>query len=209
MKTSRIALILLLTAFTPALSEAQEAQALQPAYINGTISVEGETISNVSISATFTYEGVTYNASTYVAGGNHYTLTVNVPAGVPLASYEINALAYVNDSNYISVPATTVDIAAGETKTQDAVVTPGYIEATVTAVNGMLDEVAINVPSGSATSTTGTIRIPVTPGPSIYLSGTATFSGPEYVALPATTVVVEPGQTVPVSWSVAAPDTAQ
>lgn len=204
MKTLPVALLLLMTALIPGLAHAQQG-AVQPAYINGTIAVQGETVTNVSISASFTYEGVTYSASTHVADGSTYSLTVNVPVGVAFASYELTALAYLGGGNYVSPPAWTVDVAAGETKTEDALVVPGYIAATVTAESGTLDHVSINLPSGSADSVSGALIVAVTPGPSVYLSGTAVFEGDAYVELPSTMVSVEPGQTVAVSWSVAAP----
>jgi hypothetical protein len=149
---------------------------LNPATIQGTLELTGQTLTNASVYASWTDTSTnpptTYSASTSVSG-NSYTLIVNVPQGTTPA-YTVYAYGYISGSNQsFSFPPQTVNPDPALPQTLNFSITPGIIQGTVTATGGSLNYFYIF--AGSTYSyfpgSPGTYSLVVNPGTQIYVYG--------------------------------------
>jgi hypothetical protein len=149
---------------------------LNPATIQGTLELTGQTVTNASVSASWTDTSTnpptTYSASTSVSG-NSYTLIVNVPQGTT-PTYTVYAYGYISGSNQsFSFPSQTVNPDPASPQTLNFSVNPGVIQGTVTASGGTLNYFYIY--AGSSYSyfpgSPGTYSLIVNPGTQIYVYG--------------------------------------
>jgi hypothetical protein len=202
-----LALILFGLALTPAAMSAEDV-VLVPGYISGTATVTGESITALSVGATWTApDGTNYSASTYVSNGSTYTLTVNVPQG-STPTYTVYATAYLASGGYLSFPSQTVGVTASNTSVADFSLTPGYIAASVTStVAGSLSYAYFYAGGASVYAPAGSGTLTVAPG-SNYVYGYAYFTDGTYAFLDYQYPTVTAGDTTTVSWTVTPPPPA-
>ena len=209
-----LALAAFAVALMPYPAHAQDV-VLNPGYISGNLAVNGETVTQAYVYASWTdpATGTPYSASTSVSGGGSYTLTVNVPTG-STPSYNVSASLYLSNYQfYLTPPSQTVAVTAFATSTANFEIDPGRIAATVTPTSGSVNSVQIyaygNGSSVNAYGSGASITLPVVPGDPIYVYGTAYFTAAGYVSLDTQVVSVDAGETVAVSWTVTPPAPAE
>ena len=189
-------------------SAAQAQVVLNPGYISGTIAVNGETITNGTISASWTDGlGTHYSASAPVTGST-YNLAVQVPAG-STPEYTVSVSVNLAAPSALSFPSQFATVTAFATTTVNFIVDPGYIAASVTATTGSVSFVQFtasgDVAFASASASGASRTFPVYPAAAVTVFGNAVFSGGGYSPLDPQTVSVAAGATVSVSWLVTPP----
>lgn len=184
---------------------------LNPATIQGTLDVTGQTLDNAWVSASWTDNSTspptTYSASTSVSG-NTYSLIVNVPQGTT-PTYTVYAYGYIHGSNQqFSFDPQTVNPDPASPQTLNFAVNPGIIQGTVTVTGETLNYFYVFAGSNYSyfPGTPGTYSLVVNPGTQIYVwafgggqFGGATFT-PSYQY-----VDVNAGETVTVDWAASVP----
>lgn len=158
---------------TPAQAQTVE---LNPATIQGTVTLTGQTLSNFSVSASWTDNSTNpptnYSASTSVSNSNSYSLIVNVPQG-STPTYTVSVYANVNGSNQsYYFTSQTVDPDPTTPKTLDFTETPAFLQGTVTATGGTLNYFYVYTGSGYGYFyNTSTYSLLIHPGTNIYAYG--------------------------------------
>ena len=177
---------------------------LHPGYINGTLSVGSETVTGGYVSASDT-------TNTYAAYGSApngvYSLTVE--GGY---TYDVYATAYMGN-NQLSIGKQTISVNQNETVTLDFSVNPGYINGSITATGGTLQNYYLyanyydsgagqyyNAYSSYGASADGTFNFPMVPGTNVEVSGYAYVDGIRY-QLEYRYVNVSAGQTIDVYYT--------
>ncbi|MCZ6563859.1 MAG: hypothetical protein O6948_13220 [Deltaproteobacteria bacterium] len=193
---------------------------LNPGYIEGTIEVGSETISQSDIIASSTGgEGFSGRTSIYPnASSGSYSLTVNVPAGTSI-DYNVYANTFLDDHrDYIGFRPQTVTVNEFSTPIADFILqNPGFIKVNINVTGGTFSRAfLLAYPSSSTTvtsvsstvdSASGDLTFPVEPGDNIRVWGSAYLDSGGSLALTQKYVNVAPGETVTVDYSITAPET--
>jgi hypothetical protein len=185
---------------------------LVPGTINGTVTVTGVALNQITISASGTSSAGSASTTITPNGGSSgtYSLTVNVPQS-SAATFNVTAWAYSdNYRDYMQLPAVQTSVATGAPGTANLGVTPGFIDATINVSGATVSHVQLNASHGgnfaqTSTSAGTNYRFAVAPGSSVGLSGSINLLDGRSLPLAFQTVSVTAGETTSVTYNVAAP----
>lgn len=181
---------------------------LNPGFITGTYSIQGVPVTQASL-----FASSAIGSTSITTTNGTYSLTVNVPSSGS-QQYSLGGTLF-SDGNRdrMNLPQKNVTVTSGGTVLENIAVTPGFVTGTITVLgspaNVISGSVTAAVTALNASASTSlvapftTFAFPVFPGTNT-VNGGLNVNGTS-VSLPSQQVVVGPGDTVVVNFTVNAP----